>query len=193
MLQKVSHQKSYKVSVAGCGYVGLSNAALLSKFNSVTVADISTDRIELVNKGRSPISDSDLERFLDQCHGLSATTDLESAFSDAEFIIIATPTNYDPKTNFFDTSSVLSVAKLAIKVNPSATLVIRSTIPVGFTEHLKKQLNYPNILFVPEFLREGRALHDNLNPSRIVIGGITGTEIEFARLLQEAANKQDIE
>ncbi len=193
MLQRVSHQKSYKVAVAGCGYVGLSNAALLSKFNSVTVADISADRIELVNNGCSPISDCDLERFLDQGHSLSATTDLASAFSDAEFIIIATPTNYDPQTNFFDTSSVLSVAKLATAVNPNATLVIRSTIPVGFTENLKKQLSYPNILFVPEFLREGCALHDNLNPSRIVIGGSTGTEIEFARLLQDAANSRDIE
>jgi UDPglucose 6-dehydrogenase len=193
MLQRVSQQKSYKVAVAGCGYVGLSNAALLSKFNSVTVADISPERIELVNNGRSPISDSELERFLDDEHDLSATTDLTAAFSDAEFIIIATPTNYDPQTNFFDTTSVVSVAKLAISVNPKATLVIRSTIPVGFTEHLKKQLNFPNILFVPEFLREGRALHDNLNPSRIVIGGTTGTEVEFARILQDAANKQDIE
>ncbi len=193
MLQRISQQKSYKVAVAGCGYVGLSNAALLSKFNSVTVADISQDRIELVNNGRSPISDGDLERFLNEDHDLSATTDLTAAFSDAEFIIIATPTNYDPQTNFFDTTSVVSVAKLAISVNPNVTLVIRSTVPVGFTEHLKKQLNFPNILFVPEFLREGRALHDNLNPSRIVIGGATGTEVEFARLLQDAANKQDIE
>ena len=193
MLQRVSHQKSYKVAVAGCGYVGLSNAALLSKFNSVTVADISAERIELLSNGRSPISDTELENFLEQGHGLDATTNLAEAFSDAEFIIIATPTNYDPHTNFFDTSSVLAVAKLAIAVNPHATLVIRSTVPVGFTEQLKKQLNYPNILFVPEFLREGRALFDNLNPSRIVIGGNTGTEIEFARLLQAAANKQDIE
>lgn len=193
MLQRVSHQKSYKVAVAGCGYVGLSNAALLSKFNSVTVADISAERIELLSNGRSPISDTELENFLEQGHGLDATTNLAEAFSDAEFIIIATPTNYDPHTNFFDTSSVLAVAKLAIAVNPHATLVIRSTVPVGFTEQLKKQLNYPNILFVPEFLREGRALFDNLNPSRIVIGGNTGTEIEFARLLQDAANKQDIE
>lgn len=154
MLQRVSHQKSYKVAAAGCGYVGLSNAALLSKYNSVTVADISTDRIELLNNGCSPIADSDLERFLDQGHSLSATTDLKIAFSDAEFIIIATPTNYDPQTNFFDTSSVLSVATLAIAVNLNATLVILSTIPVGFTEHLKKQLDYPNILFVPEFLCE---------------------------------------
>ena len=193
MLQRVSHQKSYKVAVAGCGYVGLSNAALLSQFNSVTVADISAERIELLSNGRSPISDTELENFLEQGHGLDATTNLAEAFSDAEFIIIATPTNYDPYTNFFDTSSVLAVAKLAIAVNPHATLVIRSTVPVGFTEQLKKQLNYPNILFVPEFLREGRALFDNLNPSRIVIGGNTGTEIEFARLLQDAANKQDIE
>lgn len=193
MLQRISQQKSYKIAVAGCGYVGLSNAALLSKSNSVTVADISADRIELVNSGLSPISDRDLELFLDQDHRLSATTDLEAAFSDAEFIIIATPTNYDPQTNFFDTTTVMSVAKLAIAVNPDATLVIRSTIPVGFTEHLKKQLNYPNILFVPEFLREGRALHDNLNPSRIVIGGTTGTEVEFARLLQDAAHKPGIE
>ena len=193
MLQRVSHQKSYKVAVAGCGYVGLSNAALLSQFNSVTVADISAERIELLSNGRSPISDTELENFLEQGHGLDATTNLAEAFSDAEFIIIATPTNYDPHTNFFDTSSVLAVAKLAIAVNPHATLVIRSTVPVGFTEQLKKQLNYPNILFVPEFLREGRALFDNLNPSRIVIGGNTGTEIEFARLLQAAANKQDIE
>ena len=193
MLQRVSHQKSYKVAVAGCGYVGLSNAALLSQFNSVTVADISAERIELLSNGRSPISDTELENFLEQGHGLDATTNLAEAFSDAEFIIIATPTNYDPHTNFFDTSSVLAVAKLAIAVNPHATLVIRSTVPVGFTDQLKKQLNYPNILFVPEFLREGRALFDNLNPSRIVIGGNTGTEIEFARLLQAAANKQDIE
>jgi UDPglucose 6-dehydrogenase len=193
MLQRISQQKSYTIAVAGCGYVGLSNAALLSKFNSVTVADISTDRIKLVNSGRSPICDSDLEQFLKSRHNLSATTDLESAFSNAEFIIIATPTNFDPQTNFFDTSSVLSVAKLAIAINPNATLVIRSTIPVGFTEQLKRQLNHLNILFVPEFLREGRALHDNLNPSRIVIGGSTGTEVEFARLLQDAAHKQDVE
>lgn len=137
MLQRVSHQKSYKVAVAGCGYVGLSNAALLSKFNSVTVADISAERIELLSNGRSPISDTELENFLEQGHGLDATTNLAEAFSDAEFIIIATPTNYDPHTNFFDTSSVLAVAKLAIAVNRHATLVIRSTVPVGFTEQLK--------------------------------------------------------
>jgi UDPglucose 6-dehydrogenase len=194
MLQKISQSPSYNIAVIGCGYVGLSNAALLSKHNSVIVADISAERVDLVKRGLSPIRDTDLEAFLKRNdHGLSATTDTVIALSDADFIVIATPTNYDPISNSFDTSSVVEVARLAVKTNPRATLIIRSTTPVGFTELLKNQLGFPNILFVPEFLREGHALHDNLNPSRIVIGGNTGTELEFARLLQSGATRENVE
>ncbi len=174
--------------------MGLSNAALLSKHNSVIVADISAERVDLVKRGLSPIHDTDLEAFLKRNdHGLSATTDTVIALSDADFIVIATPTNYDPISNSFDTTSVVEVARLAVKTNPRATLIIRSTTPVGFTELLKNQLGFPNILFVPEFLREGHALHDNLNPSRIIVGGNTGTELEFARLLQSGATRENVE
>ena len=194
MLQKISQSPSYNIAVIGCGYVGLSNAALLSKHNSVTVADISAERVDLVKRGLSPIRDTDLEAFLKRNGpGLSATTDTVIALSDADFIVIATPTNYDPISNSFDTTSVVEVARLAVKTNPRATLIIRSTTPVGFTELLKNQLGFPNILFVPEFLREGHALHDNLNPSRIVVGGNTGTELEFARLLQSGATRENVE
>ena len=194
MLQKISQSPSYNIAVIGCGYVGLSNAALLSKHNSVIVADISAERVDLVKRGLSPIRDADLEAFLKRNdHGLSATTDTVIALSDADFIVIATPTNYDPISNSFDTTSVVEVARLAVKTNPRATLIIRSTTPVGFTELLKNQLGFPNILFVPEFLREGQALHDNLNPSRIIVGGSTGTELEFARLLQSGATRENVE
>ncbi len=194
MLQKISQSPSYNIAVIGCGYVGLSNAALLSKHNSVIVADISAERVDLVKRGLSPIRDTDLEAFLKRNdHGLSATTDTVIALSDADFVVIATPTNYDPISNSFDTTSVVEVARLAVKTNPRATLIIRSTTPVGFTELLKNQLGFPNILFVPEFLREGHALHDNLNPSRIVVGGSTGTELEFARLLQSGATRENVE
>ena len=162
--------KRYKVAVAGTGYVGLSIATLLSQHNHVTAVDIIPEKVDLINKRRSPIQDEYIEKYLaEKDLDLTATLDGESAYRDADFVVIAAPTNYDSKKNYFDTSAVEAVIELVLKVNPNATMVIKSTIPVGYTASVRKKYGTANILFSPEFLRESKALYDNLYPSRIIV------------------------
>lgn len=191
--------KNYKIAVAGTGYVGLSLATLLSQHNEVMAVDIVSEKVGLINNHKSPIVDKEIEDFLtNKDLDLTATTDAEAAYKNADFIIIATPTNYDSEKNFFDTSAVEAVIKLVQKYNPNAIMVIKSTIPVGYTKHVRKEFNTDKIIFSPEFLREGHALYDNLHPSRIVVGTDPDNEklVEaahtFAGLLQEGAEKKDI-
>ena len=187
------------IAIAGTGYVGLSMAVLLSQQNNVVAVDIVPEKVELINNKKSPISDKEIEDFLSHkpLH-LTATTNAESAYKTADFVIVATPTNYDETKNYFDTSSVEAVIKQVIEINPKAYIVIKSTIPVGFCEMVKKKYSFENILFSPEFLREGKALYDNLYPSRIIVGTNlknkeqTEKAKEFANLLKQAAIKQDI-
>lgn len=182
-----------KITVVGTGYVGLSMAVLLSIEHNVIALDIDSHKVDLINDRRSPIADREIESFLTTKKlNLKATTDKEVAYTNADYVIVATPTNYDEKTNYFNTESVESVARDVIKYNPQATIVIKSTIPVGFTEKLKKQLEFENIFFSPEFLREGQALYDNLYPSRIVVGNQNEEGKKFAELLQNAAIKKDV-
>ena len=189
-----------KIAVAGTGYVGLSMATLLSQKHSVVAVDIVPEKVEMINRRQSPIQDEYIEKyFAEKELDLVATLDAEAAYSDAEFVVIAAPTNYDPKKNFFDTSAVEAVIQQVMKVNPSAIMVIKSTIPVGFTTSVREKYNSDNILFSPEFLRESKALYDNLYPSRIIVG----TDMEdarlveaahmFAALLQEGALKSDVD
>lgn len=186
-----------KIAVAGVGYVGLSNAVLLSQYNHVVAFDISEERVDMVNRRISPIVDDEIERYLKEKElDIVATTNAEEAFSDAEFVIVSTPTDYDPNKSYFDTSSVESVIETVLTVNPSATIVIKSTVPVGYTSSVSEKFNCKNIIFSPEFLREGRALHDNLYPSRI-IAGVVSEEMHpaaerFTSLLSEAAEKKDV-
>lgn len=186
-----------KIAVAGVGYVGLSNAVLLSQYNHVVAFDISKERVDMVNGRISPIVDDEIERYLKEKElDIVATTNAEEAFSDAEFVIVSTPTDYDPNKSYFDTSSVESVIETVLTVNPSATIVIKSTVPVGYTSSVSEKFNCKNIIFSPEFLREGRALHDNLYPSRI-IAGVVSEEMRpaaerFTSLLSEAAEKKDV-
>ena len=186
-----------KIAVAGVGYVGLSNAVLLSQYNHVVAFDISEERVDMVNRHISPIVDDEIERYLKEKElDIVATTNAEEAFSDAEFVIVSTPTDYDPNKSYFDTSSVESVIETVLTVNPSATIVIKSTVPVGYTSSVSEKFNCKNIIFSPEFLREGRALHDNLYPSRI-IAGVVSEEMRpvaerFTSLLSEAAEKKDV-
>lgn len=186
-----------KIAVAGVGYVGLSNAVLLSRYNHVVAFDISEERVDMVNRRISPIVDDEIERYLKEKElDIVATTNAEEAFSDAEFVIVSTPTDYDPNKSYFDTSSVESVIETVLTVNPSATIVIKSTVPVGYTSSVSEKFNCKNIIFSPEFLREGRALHDNLYPSRI-IAGVVSEEMRpaaerFTSLLSEAAEKKDV-
>ncbi|MEO0931710.1 MAG: nucleotide sugar dehydrogenase [Pseudomonadota bacterium] len=182
-----------KIAVAGLGYVGLSNAILLAQHNSVVAIDIDTTRVDDINHRRPTIEDALMAEFLaDRDLDLRATTDPEDAYADADFVIVATPTNYDTKTNLFDTSSVEAVIAQARRLAPKASIVIKSTIPVGFTSNLKKELSYDQIIFSPEFLREGRALEDNLHPSRIIVGAHTDNARRFADLLVEGAVKKDM-
>ncbi|MFD0859918.1 nucleotide sugar dehydrogenase [Roseovarius aquimarinus] len=177
-----------KIAVAGLGYVGLSNAVLLAQHNDVMAVDLSAERVAAVNARRSPIVDPDIEDYLaTRDLSLTATTDAAEAFADAEYILIATPTNYDSETNYFDTSSVESVVAQALALNPRGHIIIKSTIPVGFVERLRAETGTDRIVFSPEFLREGRALHDNLHPSRIVVGAETDAARRFAELLVEGA------
>lgn len=182
-----------KIAIAGTGYVGLSNAVLLAQHNKVMALDISEEKVTLINQGISPIIDNELEDYLQthQLH-LKATIDPEEAFRDAEFIIISTPTNYDPVKNHFNTKSVEDVLEKALRFSTEALIIIKSTVPVGYTEELRKRYNSDHIIFSPEFLREGKALYDNLYPSRIVIGENSKRAREFAALLQQGAIKKDI-
>ena len=182
-----------KIAVVGIGYVGLSNAVLLAQHNQVIATDIDQGRVDRLNTRQSPISDPELEAYLrDSPLDLTATTDAHAAYRDAEFVVVATPTNYDPITSFFDTSSVERVVADVIAVNPQATIVVKSTVPVGFTRDLCRRLNTTQVIFSPEFLREGRALYDNLHPSRIIIGAQTAAARQFAGLLQQGAVAQNI-
>ncbi len=192
--------KDYKIAVAGTGYVGLSIAMLLSQHHQVTAVDIVPEKVELINSKRSPIQDDYIEKYLAEKElNLTATLDAKSAYSDADFVVIAAPTNYDSKTQHFDTSAVEAVIKLVMEYNPNAVMVIKSTVPVGYTASVRERFSSKNILFSPEFLRESKAFYDNLYPSRIIVG--TDPEDEravdaahvFAGLLQEGAIKEDID
>ena len=192
--------KKYKIAVAGTGYVGLSIATLLSQHHHVTAVDIVPEKVELINNRKSPIQDEYIEKYLaEKDLDLTATLDAKEAYSDADFVVIAAPTNYDSKKNFFDTSAVEAVIKLVIEYNPEAIMVIKSTIPVGYTASVREKFHCDNIIFSPEFLRESKALYDNLYPSRIIVG----TDVDnarlvkaahtFAELLQEGAIKENID
>ena len=192
--------KNTKIAVAGTGYVGLSIATLLSQNHKVTAVDVIFEKVDLINQRKSPIQDDYIEKYLaEKDLNLTATMDGAKAYSDADFVVIAAPTNYDPVKNYFDTSHVEEVIELVKSVNPNAIMVVKSTIPVGYTEMIRKKMNTDNIIFSPEFLRESKALYDNLYPSRIIVGRPEGDERldkaahEFAALLQEGAIKENID
>ena len=182
------------ITIAGLGYVGMSNAVLLAQHNSVTSVDLSAERVALVNNKKSPIADTEIEEYLATKNlDLTATTDATEAYRSADFVIVATPTNYDTETGSFDTSSVDSVIQTVTEINPGATIIVKSTVPVGYTEAVRRTYNNQNVIFSPEFLREGRALYDNLHPSRIIVGDTTEQARKFADLLKQGALKENIE
>ena len=196
----VNNMKNYKIAVAGTGYVGLSIATLLSQHHQVTAVDIVPEKVELINNRKSPIQDDYIEEYLAEKElNLTATLDAKAAYSDADFVVIAAPTNYDSHTQHFDTSAVEAVIKLVMEYNPNAIMVIKSTIPVGYTASVREKFNSKNIIFSPEFLRESKALYDNLYPSRIIVGTdlederLVEVAHEFAGLLQEGAIKENID
>ena len=193
-------KKDMKIAVAGTGYVGLSIATLLSQHHQVTAVDVIPEKVDLINRRKSPIQDEYIEKYLAEKElNLTATLDGAKAYADADFVVIAAPTNYDPVKNYFDTSHVEEVIELVKEVNPRAIMVIKSTIPVGYTESVRKKLGTENVIFSPEFLRESKALYDNLYPSRIIVGRPEGdarldeAAHDFAALLQEGAIKEDID
>lgn len=193
-------ESKYKIAVAGTGYVGLSLAVLLAQYNEVFAVDVLQSKVDLINQRKSPIKDEYIEKYLcEKQLNLTATLDAESAYGDADFVVIAVPTNYDPEKNFFDTAAVEKVINLVTEVNPTAIMVIKSTIPVGFTKSIREKVGNKNIIFSPEFLRESKALYDNLFPSRIIVGTDMNDERlviaahTFAELLQEGAIKKNID